>query len=112
MYVARNHSIKVHISLYTKEGKAEVEALLDSKATENLIHPWLVKEAKVEKKQLAKGRKLFNIDGSQNWLGKITETALLTIKSNQKAANHWFLIADIGKDNIILEYSFFKAINL
>ena len=39
VYIARNCSIKVCVSLYTREGKAKVEALLDSGATKNLIHP-------------------------------------------------------------------------
>ena len=39
------------------------------------------------------------------------EMALLIIKSNQTAANHRFLVANIGEDNLILGYPFFKAIN-
>ncbi len=111
MYIARNRSIKVCISLYTREGKAEVDALLDSKATENLIHPQLIERTKVKKKWLKKERKLFNVDGSQNLLEGITETALLLIKSRQAAANHRFLITDIGEDDLILGYPFFEAIN-
>jgi len=71
----------------------------------------LIEEAKVEKKWLKRERKLFNVDGSQNRLGGVTETALLTIKSKQIMVNHRFLVTDIGEDNLILGYPFFKAIN-
>ena len=39
------------------------------------------------------------------------ETALLTIKCRLKTANHRFLIADIGEDDLILGYPFFEVIN-
>ncbi len=54
---------------------------------------------------------MFNVDSSQNRLGGVTETALLTIKSKQIMVNHRFLVTDIGEDNLILGYPFFKAIN-
>ncbi len=39
VYIAQNYSIKAQVFLYTKEEKANIEALLNSGATENLIHP-------------------------------------------------------------------------
>ena len=65
----------------------------------------------MEKKQLKKERKLFNVDGSQNQLGGITEIALLAIKSRQRTANHQFLVTNIGEDDLVLGYPFFEAVN-
>ncbi len=39
VYIAWNCSIKAQVFLYTKEEKANIEALLNSGATKNLIHP-------------------------------------------------------------------------
>ena len=111
MYIARNRSIKARISLYTKDGKADQEALLDSGTMENLIHPRLVEKLQIPTKKLASEQKLFNVDGSQNQLGSITHIVLFTIRCDQHFANHWFLVADIGEDNLILGYPFFEAVN-
>ena len=111
MYIARNRSIKACISLYTRDGKADQEVLLDSGATENLIHPQLVEKLQIPTKKLASERKLFNVDSSQNRLKSITHIILFMIQCDEHFANHQFLVADIGEDDLILGYPFFEAVN-
>jgi hypothetical protein len=111
VYIATNKSIKARVSLYTGGRKAEKEALLDSGATESLINPRLVKQHQLPTKKLPKGRKLFNVDGTTNKQGEITEVVVLTIRCENHFAPHRFLVADIGEDDIILGYPFFEAAN-
>jgi Aspartyl protease len=106
-----NKAIKARVSLYTEGKKAETEALLDSEATESLINPRLIKQHRLPTKQLPKGRKLFNVDGTLNKQGEITKVVILTIQCKNHCAPHRFLVADIGEDDIILGYPFFEATN-
>jgi hypothetical protein len=51
------------------------------------------------------------MDRTLNKQGEITEVVILAIRFKNHCALHRFLVADIGKDDIILGYSFFKATN-
>jgi len=44
-------------------------------------------------------------------MGKITQTVALMIQHKGQATLHRFLVADIGKDNIVLGYPFLEAAN-
>jgi len=109
--VAQNKAIKVSISLYTQKERATKKALLDSGATKSFIHPKLIKELKLKKNHLIKPRKVKNIDGTLNKAGAVTHTTNFRINYQEKETCHKFLIADIGEDDIILGYPFFKGTN-
>jgi hypothetical protein len=79
VYIAMNKSIKASVMLYTGGNIAEEKALLDSGATENLINPRLVKRHGLPTTKLKKGRKLFNVDGTPNLQGEVTEVVALTV---------------------------------
>ncbi len=87
------------------------KALLDSGATESFIHPWLVKQLTLATYQLKKPRQVRNMDGTNNQQGKVTTEAKFQVFHESHCQTHCFLIADIGEDNIILGYPFFKAAN-
>ena len=79
VYVAKRRSIQVAVQLYTQFRRVKVDALLDCGATENFIHPRLVKQMKLATKTLKRPRQVKNVDGTPNKAGKVTEVAILEI---------------------------------
>ena len=80
VYIAKRRSIQVAVQLYTRFRRVKVDALLDSGATENFIHPRLVKKMKLKTQPLKKPQKVKNVDGSPNIAGEVTEVAILEIR--------------------------------
>ena len=91
--------------------EANEKALLDSGATENLIHPRMVKKYDLSTQKLPKAQQLLNVDETINKLGSVTEIIVLTIWSGSYNRLHKFLVADIKENDFILGYPFFKATN-
>ena len=87
------------------------EALLNSGAIENFIHPQLVKELQLVKRKLLKPCKIQNVDGTFNKLGDITHTVHINVKRQEKGECHTFLIANTAEDDLILGYPFFESAN-
>jgi hypothetical protein len=52
-----------------------------------------------------------NIDEINNRLGEVTKKVQMSVRYEDYDKMHRFLVADIGEDNIILGYPFFKAAN-
>ena len=111
VYIARNRSIKIPVSLCTEGRRAKKEALLDSGVTESFIHPRLIKELKIPLCQLRKKRNVRNVDGTPNRIGGVTHTANFMIQFGEYATLHQFLVAEIGEDDLILGYPFLEAAN-
>jgi gag-polyprotein putative aspartyl protease len=66
MYVAKKKSIHASLLLHAGSKKAMKKALLDTGATENFIHPRVVKQLSLRTKKLSKPRKVKNVDGTLN----------------------------------------------
>ena len=79
MYIAQNKSIKVPISLYTKDQRAEEKALLDSGATECFISLAQVEKHNLSLSTLSKPWKVQNVDEISNQHGKITHTTKIIV---------------------------------
>ncbi len=111
VYVSRNHAIKTPVTIQTSQERVTKKALLDSGATESFIHPWLAKKLALITYQLEKPRQVRNVDGTSNWLGKVTKEAKFQVFHESHCQIHHFLIADIGENDIILGYPFFEVAN-
>jgi len=111
MYIARNHAIQVPFQRRTKTKQVDQKALLDCGATECFIHPQAVKRLKLTTRKLIKPQKVQNVDSTPNKSGEILEAVDLLVNNNSRKASHAFFIADIGRDDFILGYPFFKASN-
>ncbi len=111
VYVSRNHAIKTPVTIQTSQERVTKRALLDSRATESFIHPQLAKELPLATYLLDKPRQVQNVDGTSNWLEKVTKEAKFQVFHESHCQTHHFRIADIGEDDIILGYPFFEAAN-
>ncbi|EJF59258.1 hypothetical protein DICSQDRAFT_15600, partial [Dichomitus squalens LYAD-421 SS1] len=66
--------------LSSKQRSKELVAMVDSGATTKFLHRRFVARNQVTMRKLAKPIPLYNIDGSENRDGTITEVAVLTMK--------------------------------
>jgi Aspartyl protease len=112
MYVAKKKSIHASLLLYTSLKRAMKKALLDTGATENFIHPHVVKQLSLKTKKLMKLQKVKNVDGTLNQSREITDVVTLIIMHNGKPMRHLFFVANIASDDLILGYPFFEDVNL
>jgi len=99
------------VQLYTQFRRVKVDALLDCGATENFIHPRLVKKLKLKMKLLKKSRQVKNMDGTTNKARAVTEVAILEIRCKGYQGKHAFFMAKVDCDEILLGYPFLEAVN-
>ena len=69
MYLARYQSMKIPVSFRTAYTRADKQILVDSGATDNFIHPQLIRRLVLGTQKLEQSRKIWNIDGTNNKAG-------------------------------------------
>jgi hypothetical protein len=90
---------------------AEEQALLDSGASENLIDVETWKTLGIGAFALPKPITIYNVDGTENKQGKITQYCWLKVKRGNQEHQMKFFLTNIGKDHFILGYPFLYAFN-
>jgi len=60
-------------------------------------------------KKLTVPRPVYNVDGTPNIHGTITQTCELRIKQGNKEVKQTFYVTNLGKDKFILGYPWFRA---
>ena len=83
---------------------ADKQILVDSGATDNFIHPRLIKRLALGTQKLKRPRKIWNIDGTNNKVGRITEYVDLSVQTGQRQNKMRFLVTDLGHEDLILGY--------
>jgi len=103
--------LKVGLRTVDSHEVEEVDVLLDGGATGLFIdHTWLCQK-KITTHKLEHPIKVYNIDGSMNRGGSITEVTL--ILSYQGHKEHAVLeVCDLGKSNLIIGYTWLHKHNL
>ena len=96
--------MKVPTSIRTSYNKAETKGLVDSGATDNFIHPQFVRQMGLGTQRLPTPKKLYNVDDTTNKEGMITHYVDLDIYTNNIHKEMRFLVAGIGKEDILLGY--------
>ena len=96
--------MKVPVSFQTAYRRANKILLVDSGATDNFIDPRTIKYFRLGMQKLAESRKIWNIDGTTNKAGMITDFVDLNIQGNQEIAKMRFLVTDLGIEDTILGY--------
>jgi hypothetical protein len=96
--------MKVPISFRTLHAMADKHILVDSGATDNFIHPKLLKRLGLGMQALDRPRKIWNIDGTTNRTGQLTSFVDLEVRTGKKEEKMRFLITDLGNEDLILGY--------
>ena len=104
VYLARYRSMKIPVSFRTAYARADKQILVDSGATDNFIHPRLIRRLALGTQKLERPRKIWNIDGTNNKAGRITEYVDLSIQTGKKQTKMRFLVTDLGHEDLILGY--------
>jgi hypothetical protein len=96
--------MKIPVSFQTLYARADKQILVDSGATDNFIDPRLIKRLGLRSLCLEQPRKIWNIDGTNNKAGMISDYVDLNVQSGNKGTKMWFLITDLGLEDLILGY--------
>ena len=96
--------MKIPVSFRTLHAMADKNILVDSGATDNFIHPKLVKRLGLGVQHLEKPRKIWNIDGTNNKGGELTNFIDLEVRTGSREEKMRFLVTDLGDEDLILGY--------
>ena len=96
--------MRVPVSFQTVYRRANKILLVDSGATDNFMDPRTVKHFKLGTQKLGEPQKIWNIDGTNNKAGMITDFIDLNIQVNHETTKMRFLIMDLGIEHAILGY--------
>jgi hypothetical protein len=96
--------MKVPVSFCTLHAMADKNILVDSGATDNFIHPKLLKRLGLGIQALDRPRKIWNIDRTTNCAGQLTSFVDLKVRTGSKEEKMRFLVTDLGNEDLILGY--------
>ena len=96
--------MKVPVSFQTLHTTADKTILVDSGATDNSVHPKLLKRLGLGSQPLERPRKIWNIDGTTNKAGALTHCVDLEVHTGNKQEVMKFLVTDLGGEDLILGY--------
>jgi hypothetical protein len=102
--VSKRNSIHIPFKLHHFRGTSEETALLDTGATESFIDVGTVKRLKLGAQELEMSRPVYNVDGTLNCQGTITQVCYLLVLQGNKKQRTPFYITNLGTDCFILGY--------
>jgi hypothetical protein len=101
--------MRIPVLFKTAHTTAERGVLVDSGATDNFISKNLLKRLKIGATFLETPIKVWNVDGTHNQAGAITENTILEVRVGEEVTKMRFLITELGKDEVILGYPWLAA---
>ena len=96
--------MRIPVSFRTAYARADKQILVDSGATDNFIHPRLIRQLGLGTQHLPRERKIWNIDGTANKAGMILEFVDLRVQTHGRTEQMRFLVTDLGTEDLILGY--------
>jgi hypothetical protein len=101
--------MRIPVSTCTSYFTADKNALIDSGATDNFIHPNFAKRMGLAPCALEKPQKIWNVDNTENQEGMITHYLDLDVETNCTHKDMQFYITNIGKEDVLLGYPWLAA---
>lgn len=99
---AESNNVHIPVLLTGKMRHKEVVAMVDSGATNTFINRRFIRENHIATRKLKHPIFLFNIDGTENKDGSITELALLQMKIGDHMEKVVFSVTNIGPEDLII----------
>ena len=78
--------------------------LVDSGATDNFIDPRLITRLGLGTRDLERPQKIWNIDGTNNQAGMLTQYVDLSVRTGKREEAMRFLVTSLGNEDLILGY--------
>jgi predicted aspartyl protease len=103
--------LRVEIESTDTQRKYGVRALVDSGATGLLIDREYVKSNQIPTTKLSQPIPVFNVDGTTNTEGSISEVAELLLRYNGHSERALFCVTGLGRQNLILGHTWLKEHN-
>jgi hypothetical protein len=110
VFIPYEQSIHAPVNLRSASLISEVDALVESGATDNFISPAVIQHFGIPTRQLHKPRAIRNVDGTANKIGAVTHVADLTLRF-KGTRTQTFYIVDLGEDHMLLGMPFLAATN-
>ena len=103
--------LPIKISSDNGEGIEIVEGLLDSGASGKFIDQDFAQDIHAVKKDLDKPIQVYNVDGTLNKQGTITQYVELELEIHERKRKHQLLMTGLGNQQIILGFTWLKEMN-
>jgi hypothetical protein len=110
VYISARKLMTVRTYIHSKSKQAEAIALVDSGATENFIELKYTEWLQLPIKRLPQPRQLFNVDGTENKMGKLQFYTDLKVQTGTQYTVLRFFLAELGMNKMILGYPWFAAV--
>ena len=104
VYITRYRSMHIPVLIHTHYFMANKKALMDSRVTDNFIHPTFAKRLGLALTPLEKPKRIYNIDNTSNKAGSITHSLELKVTTKGTDKVMRFLVTDISNEDILLGY--------
>ena len=102
-------TISLTVNMWHKT--TQIEALLDCGTTHNFIDPRAIKTLAMGTNPLKQPLLVHNVDGTINRDGTITHYCNLWVRRGKQVEKLGFYVANLGRDRMILGYSWFQKFN-
>jgi hypothetical protein len=102
---SRSLNLKVNLETTDTREVKSVDALLDSGATGMFINRDYVKANQLTTRTLSKSIPVYNVDGTPNEAGSITEAVCLILKYKNHSEATLFAVSNLGRQNLIMGHS-------
>ena len=89
-------------------GTAEERALIDSGASENFMDHRMIQRLGIGTRTLPEPRRVFNVDGTENKGGTLTDYCTLRVRRGEHESLQKFYITHLGSERAIFGYPWLK----
>ena len=110
VYISKQKYVHAPIKFHSKTIHSDVNALIDSGATENFISLELVEHFWIPTLDI-KPRVIRNVDGTSNQMGKVIKAVILNVQYKGQRTAHTFYVITLGDDHMLLGMPFLAATN-